>query len=197
MARLSAYRAKRHFDRTPEPRGKPACRAGAGRFVVQRHRARRLHFDFRLEINGVFKSWAVTKVPSLDPSVRRLAIEVEDHPLEYGVFEGVIPKGEYGAGAVQLWDRGDWRSQTGNRPGYDFGKGVLKFVLHGRKLKGGWALIRVGARSGDARKSWLLVKERDREAKRGSPDRLARFARSVKTGRTLAEIVRGRKRMRR
>jgi bifunctional non-homologous end joining protein LigD len=149
MTRLETYRRKRNFDQTPEPRGKILRRAGeALSFVVQRHDARRLHYDLRLELDGVYKSWAVTRTPSLDPAVKRLAIEVEDHPLDYGTFEGTIPKGEYGGGTVQLWDRGNWRPQS-NDPARDLQDGHLKFELDGERLKGGWALARMRAREGE------------------------------------------------
>jgi bifunctional non-homologous end joining protein LigD len=148
MTRLETYRRKRNFEQTPEPRGKILRRAGeALSFVVQRHDARRLHYDLRLELDGVYKSWAVTKVPSLDPAVKRLAIEVEDHPLDYGAFEGTIPKGDYGGGTIQLWDRGIWRPQSSD-PARDLLDGHLKFELDGERLKGGWALIRMRTRKG-------------------------------------------------
>jgi len=187
---LAAYRAKRHFGRTAERHGTLKNGQAGRRFVVQRHAARRLHFDLRLEIGGVYKSWAVTKVPSLDPAVRRLAVLVEDHPVAYGRFEGTIPKGEYGAGTVQLWDRGRWISRSGNAPEADLRKGRLSFVLRGERLTGGWALIRLAHRRAASHQNWLLVKERDRAARRGRPDALARYVRSVKSGRTLLEISR-------
>jgi bifunctional non-homologous end joining protein LigD len=159
---LDDYRRKRNFRRTPEPAGEAA--PGAGRsFCVQRHAARRLHYDFRLELDGVLKSWAVPKGPSLDPAEKRLAVHVEDHPLAYGSFEGTIPAGEYGAGEVILWDRGHWEPVGDPDEGYRRGK--LKFALHGDKLRGGWTLARMGGRSGEGGKNWLLLKERDVEAR--------------------------------
>src|SRR5262249_37741089 len=141
---LDDYRRKRDFRRTPEPAGEAA--AGEGRhFVVQRHAARRLHYDFRLELDGVLKSWAVPKGPTRDPAEKRLAVHVEDHPLEYGNFEGTIPSGEYGAGEVVLWDRGRWAPIGDPDEGYRRGK--LKFTLHGDKLRGGWTLARMGGRA--------------------------------------------------
>jgi bifunctional non-homologous end joining protein LigD len=192
MARLSAYNAKRDFGRTSEPRGRVG-KAKSHRFVIQRHDATRLHFDFRLELDGVYKSWAVTKVPSLDPATKRLAVEVEDHPLDYGTFEGTIPQGEYGGGTVQLWDKGTWKSQSDSSPARDLEKGQLKIELDGKRLKGGWALVRM---RDDARKpgrklrhNWLLIKERDDEARPGEPDTLLDEDTSVKSGRTLEEIA--------
>jgi bifunctional non-homologous end joining protein LigD len=191
MAKLSTYRAKRDFGRTGEPRGRVE-RADRHRFVVQRHDATRLHYDFRLELGGVYRSWAVTKTPSLDPAVRRLAVEVEDHPIEYGTFEGTIPKGQYGGGTVQLWDRGTWMAQDPD-PGRDLAEGHLKFVLEGERMKGKWALVRMRddpRRPGrKVRHNWLLIKEVDDEAQRGAKgDLLAKAVTSVKTGRTLDEI---------
>jgi bifunctional non-homologous end joining protein LigD len=193
LARLSAYHAKRHFDVPSEPRGRVGPTAvKARRFVIQRHAATRLHYDFRLELDGVYKSWAVTKVPSLDPSVKRLAVEVEDHPLEYGTFEGTIPQGQYGGGTVQLWDRGFWAPQS-EAPGKDMAAGHLKIVLAGERLKGGWALIRLRDRDQTGRRTsrhnWLLIKERDPEARDGDPDALLAADTSIKTGRTLEEIA--------
>src|SRR5271156_5989709 len=139
--KLAKYRAKRDFTRTAEPSGDEAAPAAARlRYVIQKHAASRLHYDLRLEVDGVFKSWAVTRGPSLDPADKRLAVEVEDHPLDYGDFEGTIPKGEYGGGTVQLWDRGFWAPDD---PGKGFKKGDLKFTLHGDKLRGGWVLVRM------------------------------------------------------
>ena len=197
MAGLQTYRAKRDFGVTAEPRGHVARRKAKGlRFVIQRHAATRLHFDLRLELDGVYKSWAVTKVPSLDPATKRLAVEVEDHPLEYGTFEGTIPKGQYGGGTVQLWDRGAWKPKSDN-PQRDLEKGMLKFELQGKRMHGGWALIRMRddphSRTRRVRHNWLLVKERDEEAHPGDPDVLASEGTSVTTGRTLDEIASSRK----
>src|SRR5829696_10290324 len=141
---LATYRAKRDFDQTAEPSGKAAVPAAPElRFVIQRHDATRLHYDFRLELDGTFKSWAVTKGPSLDPKVKRLAVEVEDHPLDYGDFEGTIPKGEYGGGTVQMWDRGFWAPQGPKSPEDAIKAGDFKFVLAGERLKGSWVLVRI------------------------------------------------------
>lgn len=191
MAGLSTYHAKRDFKVTAEPRGKLA-RGGKHRFVIQRHAATRLHYDLRLELNGVYKSWAVTKTPSLDPAVKRLAVEVEDHPIEYGTFEGTIPKGQYGGGTVQLWDRGTWSPQ-GDDPQGELAKGHLKFVMDGERMTGKWALIRMRddeKKPGrKLRHNWLLIKEVDDEARRGKAgDALTKDVTSVKTGRTLEEI---------
>ncbi|HJW41928.1 MAG TPA: DNA polymerase ligase N-terminal domain-containing protein [Rhizomicrobium sp.] len=193
MAGLSTYHAKRDFTLTREPRGKVARAKGKHRFVIQRHDATRLHYDLRLELGGVYKSWAVTKTPSLDPAVKRLAIEVEDHPLEYGTFEGTIPQGQYGGGTVQLWDRGTWSPQ-GDNPEHDLKAGHLKIVMDGERMKGKWALVRMRddeERTGrKLRHHWLLIKEIDDEAKRGSRgDALAKDVTSVKTGRTLEQIA--------
>ena len=178
---LESYARKRRFERTPEPAPRRR-RSKSGRlFVVQKHQARRLHYDFRLEVEGVLKSWAVPKGPSLDPSVRRLAVAVEDHPLDYASFEGVIPEGEYGAGTVIVWDRGTYRPQDDTDVAAALRKGVLTFELDGQKLKGGWSLVRVRDRN------WLLIKRRDRHASR--EDITAAAPRSVVTGRTLAQVA--------
>jgi bifunctional non-homologous end joining protein LigD len=184
--RLSQYRRKRDFTKTPEPRGGRRKRAAHElRYVIQKHDARRLHYDFRLELNGVLKSWAVPKGPSLDPRVKRLAVEVEDHPLDYGDFEGVIPAGEYGGGTVIVWDEGSWVPQ-GDDPAAALARGALKFDLHGERLKGGWALVRL--KRGDG-KNWLLVKEKDDEAQPGSDDEIvAENPTSVVSGRDLEEV---------
>src|SRR5215467_579319 len=157
---LAEYETKRNFAKTSEPRGRGKVRASKQlRFVVQKHDARRLHYDLRLELGGVFKSWAVTKRPSLDPHDKRLAIEVEDHPLEYGDFEGIIPEGQYGGGTVMIWDRGYWEADDPER-GYR--KGDLKFTLDGDKLHGSWVLVRMrNDRNGGKRINWLLIKHRD------------------------------------
>lgn len=184
---LGEYRSKRDFHSTPEPEGRVEGK-GAGLFVVQKHGARSLHYDFRLEFKGVLKSWAVPKGPSVDPEDKRLAVQVEDHPLQYAGFEGIIPKGEYGGGTVLIWDRGFWVPQ-GN-PANGFEKGHLKFILSGRKLKGRWALVRLKEPGIDeaAKKEWLLVKERDDEAATGR-DLLAEEPRSVVSGKTLEEMA--------
>ncbi len=152
---LSHYREIRDFSKTPEPSGKVAAKGQEGlRFVIQKHSARRLHYDFRLELGGVFKSWAVAKGPSLDPKEKRLAIHVEDHPIDYGDFEGIIPKGEYGGGTVMIWDRGVWRPEGDPVKGYE--KGHLAFELDGEKLKGRWHLIRTRGSPGQQKEQWLL-----------------------------------------
>lgn len=186
---LAEYKKKRRFDRTPEPAGKKAGRTAPGRmFVVQKHAARRLHYDFRLELDGVLKSWAVPKGPHLDPAVKSLAVHVEDHPLEYAAFEGVIPEGEYGGGTVMVWDRGEWDPE--GDPRRDYRKGRLNFTLHGEKLRGAWSLVRMGGRAGDDGKNWLLIKRSDDEVRRGRKDNLLEAEnRSVLTGRDLDEIA--------
>jgi bifunctional non-homologous end joining protein LigD len=190
---LSAYRAKRNFSKTLEPSGKdPQAPSDRLRFVVQKHAARRLHYDLRLEFDGVFKSWAVTRGPSLDPADKRLAVEVEDHPLDYGDFEGTIPHGEYGGGTVQLWDRGYWTPEGDRSPQQAFDKGDLKFTLDGTRLHGSWVLVRMRTdRSGGKRTNWLLIKHRDPAAHPGDADALLDADRSVASGRTLDEIAAG------
>lgn len=190
---LSAYRAKRDFSKTGEPSGRAkAAPAPALRFVVQKHAARQLHYDLRLEFDGVFKSWAVARGPSLDPADKRLAVEVEDHPLDYGDFEGTIPKGEYGGGTVQLWDRGYWIPEGGRSPREAFDSGDLKFTLEGTRLHGSWVLVRMrGDRYGGKRTNWLLIKHRDASAKPGDTDALLAKDRSVASGRTLQQIAEG------
>lgn len=195
MARLSLYNKKRDFSLTKEPAGKVG-RAKGNSFVIQRHAATRLHYDLRLELDGVYKSWAVTKVPSLDPSVKRLAVEVEDHPLDYGTFEGTIPGGQYGGGTVQLWDQGTWTPKLDEQsPQEDLRKGHLKVELDGERMHGGWALIRLrekdkfGRPSKRESRNWLLIKEKDDAAQYGEADALLAADISVKTGRTLDEIA--------
>jgi len=185
---LNEYKRKRDFKKTPEPAGGGSRSTPGRRFVVQKHAASRLHYDFRLEYDGTLKSWAVPKGPSLDPSVKVLAVQVEDHPLDYATFEGMIPQGEYGGGTVMVWDRGTWE------PEEDFAKGLkqgkLKFRLHGEKLHGSWALVRMGGKAGDDDKNWLLLKHRDAAAKTGAKaDILKREPRSVVSGREMDEIA--------
>jgi bifunctional non-homologous end joining protein LigD len=190
LRNLSTYRKKRDFDKTAEPSGDtPVKPSKQRRFVIQKHDATRLHYDFRLEFDGVFKSWAVTKGPSLDPRDKRLAVEVEDHPLDYGDFEGTIPKGQYGGGTVQLWDRGYWESDD---PEGGYNKGDLKFTLYGEKLRGSWVLVRMRHdRSGGKRTNWLLIKHRDEFAKEGQANNILDDDRSVASGRTMEEIASG------
>jgi bifunctional non-homologous end joining protein LigD len=187
---LKEYRAKRRFDVTAEPAGKeeaPAKRRRALSFVVQKHRATALHYDVRLEWKGVLLSWAVPKGPSLDPSVKRLAMEVEDHPFEYRTFEGIIPEGEYGGGTVMVWDSGTWTPES---PDVDAAlkKGDLKFTLHCKKLQGSWVLVRTRGRYQGGRNTWLLIKHRDKFA--STEDIAETQPRSVVSKRLLIEIAR-------
>jgi bifunctional non-homologous end joining protein LigD len=183
---LELYNQKRNFDVSPEPRGKKAKQAGNS-FVIQKHDATRLHYDFRLEMDGVLKSWAVTKGPSMVPGEKRLAVHVEDHPLDYGGFEGLIPEGNYGAGAVMLWDRGTWEPIGDLHKAYK--KGHLEFALKGEKLEGRWHLVRMGHREGEKRENWLLIKAEDEFARaEGDADVLDELPLSVKTGKSLDEI---------
>src|SRR3954467_6532860 len=190
LKKLSTYRKKRDFEKTDEPSGEvKVAPAKQRRFVIQKHDATRLHYDLRLEFDGVFKSWAVTKGPSLDPHDKRLAVEVEDHPLDYGDFEGTIPEGQYGGGTVQLWDRGYWESDDPER---GFKKGDLKFTLHGDKLHGSWVLVRMkGDRFGGKRTNWLLIKHRDEYAKEGEGESILEEDRSVASGRSMDQIAAG------
>lgn len=191
-AKLARYQQMRDFQQTSEPSGKTAKvqKADHPRFVIQKHAATRLHFDLRLEHGGVFKSWAVTRGPSLDPRDKRLAVEVEDHPLDYGDFEGTIPKGQYGGGTVQLWDRGYWAPE----PGFEavdkaLAKGELKFVMEGGRLHGSWVLVRL--RGEGKRHDWLLIKHRDAAAVDEEGGALAARDRSIASGRTMAQIAAG------
>ena len=190
LKKLSTYRKKRDFGRTAEPSGDvKVAPARQRRFVIQKHDATRLHYDLRLEFDGVFKSWAVTRGPSLDPHDKRLAVEVEDHPLDYGDFEGTIPDDQYGGGTVMLWDRGFWESDDPER---GFKKGDLKFTLHGDKLHGSWVLVRMkGDRYGGKRTNWLLIKHRDEFAKEGEANDILEEDRSVASGRAMAQIAQG------
>ncbi len=198
---LDEYRRKRDFSKTAEPEGRRrsvARRKPALAFVIQKHAATRLHFDLRLELDGVMKSWAVPKGPSLDPSEKRLAMQVEDHPIEYNTFEGIIPKGEYGGGSVMLWDRGTYTypEKTDDpvqrlRDGYQ--RGDFKFELHGKRLRGSWVLVRL--RRGDPEKpAWLLIKHRDEYARPGY-DIVAAEPTSVRSRRTMEQIAKGRSRV--
>src|SRR6202521_1928086 len=194
MAGLKTSRAKRKFGVTAEPRGKVARKQGAA-FVIQKHAARRLHYDLRLELDGVMKSWAVTRGPSLVPGDKRLAIHVEDHPIEYNTFEGTIPQGQYGGGTVMIWDRGHWHPVGDPHKGYR--KGHLIFELDGEKLKGRWHLVRMRKRSGEKQDPWLLIKADDDSARSArDPDILEEQPRSVVSGRSIEEIAEGRGRKR-
>ncbi|WP_079544926.1 DNA ligase D [Bradyrhizobium lablabi] len=190
LRNLSTYRKKRDFEKTAEPSGEAEVTPSKRRrFVIQAHAATRLHYDLRLEFDGVFKSWAVTRGPSLDPHDKRLAVEVEDHPLDYGDFEGTIPKDQYGGGTVQLWDRGYWEADD---PEKGFKKGDLKFTLHGEKLHGSWVLVRMrNDRDGGKRTNWLLIKHRDEFAKEGEANDILDADQSVASGRTMDQIASG------
>jgi bifunctional non-homologous end joining protein LigD len=186
---LTKYRQKRDFAHTPEPSGEAkASKDGKGAriYVVQKHRASQLHYDFRLELGGVLLSWAIPKGPSLDPSVKRLAMQVEDHPLEYAGFEGVIPEGEYGGGTVMVWDKGTWSPESEDAA-EALQKGDFKFILHGKKLRGSWVLVRTRGFGGRADKSWLLIKHRDRFA--SEKDITAEKPRSAVSNRLLEQIA--------
>jgi bifunctional non-homologous end joining protein LigD len=186
---LKEYTKKRHFNVSPEPSGEaaPAQKQETLIFVIQKHRATALHYDFRLEWNGVLLSWAVPKGPSLDSSVKRLAMQVEDHPVEYASFEGVIPEGEYGGGTVMVWDEGTWTPESPD-VNAALAKGDLKFSLHGKKLKGSWVLVRTHGWGGSSGKSWLLIKHRDQFT--STKDIAIEKPRSIVSNRLLAQIAR-------
>src|SRR5947208_9080798 len=190
---LEEYRRKRDFRKTPEPAGKLRSSKKAAAplsFVIQEHAARRLHYDFRLELDGGLKSWAVPKGPSLDPGEKRLAVQVSAHRLDDGGFEGIIPEGQYGGGTVLLWDRGNWVPKDPD-PAAAYAKGMLKFELRGEKLHGSWALVRMGGKAArERRENWLLIKERDEQAVPQSGDAVvADNLLSVATGRSLDAIA--------
>jgi bifunctional non-homologous end joining protein LigD len=192
--RLAQYRGKRDFSRTREPAGGKRKKSTRLAYVIQKHAASRLHYDLRLELDGVMKSWAVPKGPSMDPAVKRLAIHVEDHPIEYNRFEGTIPAGEYGGGTVMIWDFGTYTSvgedddpEATLRAGYR--RGDFKFVLRGRRLKGSWVLVRTKGRGDRSRQQqWLLIKHRDETADPGI-DPTEAYQTSARTGRTMDEIA--------
>ena len=190
---LEDYHAKRDFTKTQEPSGHQAHAAAGNRFVVQKHDATRLHFDFRIELDGVLKSWAVTKGPSDNPADKRLAVRVEDHPVDYGSFEGTIPQDEYGGGTVMLWDQGTWEPIGDPHEGLEGGD--LKMRLHGQRMRGEWVLVHMKGRdtkrkSGPARENWLLIKHKDDYA-RDAETLVPRFTKSVSTGRDMAGIAKG------
>jgi bifunctional non-homologous end joining protein LigD len=192
-AALKVYKTKRDFSKTAEPSGEQRVASSARlRFVVQKHAARQLHYDLRLEWEGVFKSWAVARGPSNDPADKRLAVEVEDHPLDYGDFEGTIPKGQYGGGTVMLWDRGYWAPEGAKSTQDAFKAGDLKFTLEGQKLHGSWVLVRMrGDKFGGKRTNWLLIKHRDDSSKEGGAEALLNEDQSVASGRTMQQITDG------
>jgi bifunctional non-homologous end joining protein LigD len=187
---LKTYKEKRNFKVTPEPAGAKLAKPGAAKrriYVIQKHRATSLHYDFRLELNGVLLSWAVPKGPSTDPDVKRLAMRVEDHPVEYANFEGVIPEGEYGGGTVMVWDNGEWEPESPD-PEDALRRGDFKFVLYGKKLRGSWVLVRTRGWGGSGDRSWLLIKHRDRFA--STTDITLDKPKSVLSNKLLADIAR-------
>jgi bifunctional non-homologous end joining protein LigD len=194
--KLGEYRRRRDFNRTREPVDGKRKKAARLAYVIQKHAASRLHYDLRLELDGVMKSWAVPKGPSLDPAVKRLAIHVEDHPIEYNQFEGTIPAGEYGGGTVMIWDHGTYSSagdkddaEAALRVGYR--RGDFKFVLRGKRLRGSWVLVRTKGRGdGSRQEQWLLIKHRD-EAADPDIDPTEAYQTSARTGRTMDEIAEG------
>jgi bifunctional non-homologous end joining protein LigD len=190
-SKLALYQQKRNFTKTAEPSGEAKITpAEYPRFVIQKHAATRLHYDLRLEVGGVFKSWAVTKGPSLDPKDKRLAVETEDHPLYYADFEGTIPKGEYGGGTVMLWDRGFWAADGDAEKA--LGKGELRFTLVGEKLQGSFVLVRLRRdRERGKRTNWLLIKRHDGYERAGDGEAVLRQNRSVASGRTMDQIAAG------
>jgi bifunctional non-homologous end joining protein LigD len=184
---LELYNKKRDFKRTPEPSGKKARSAKQLRFVVQMHHASRLHYDFRLEADGVLASWAVPKGPTLKPLDRRLAMHVEDHPMDYRTFEGNIPSGQYGAGSVIVWDEGTYELAEGDDPATEIANGKIKFIMHGHKLNGEFTLVKIKAREGEHGEPWLLLKDRDEHAdEKYDP---VDYPESVKTGKTLDDVA--------
>ena len=184
---LNEYKQKRNFEKTFEPEGKTQSSEESLRFVVQHHLASRDHYDLRLEWNGVLLSWAVPKGPSYNTKDKRLAVQVEDHPLEYRNFEGTIPKGEYGGGVVMIWDEGYWEPHMNVDEGLS--EGMLKFSLKGSRLRGRWALIRLKGKAGETQDNWLLLKEKDEYSK--DEEGMSEFTTSIRTGRTMAEIQGG------
>jgi bifunctional non-homologous end joining protein LigD len=189
---LAEYRAKRDFSKTAEPAGEVAKASPANRakFVIQKHDASRLHYDLRLEIDGVLKSWAVPKGPSWNPANKRLAVHVEDHPLEYGTFEGTIPEDEYGGGTVMLWDRGTFTLFEGEDALAEYESGVLKIEFHGERMKGKWALIQMHKKGEpEQEKNWLFIKEKDDAMRTEGKDITEQYVKSVKTDRTMKQIA--------
>jgi bifunctional non-homologous end joining protein LigD len=188
---LDEYRKKRNFRATPEPKGRARRSTGAPIFVVQKHQARQLHYDFRLAIDGVLVSWAVPKGPTMDPATKRFATMTEDHPLEYADFEGSIPEGEYGAGSMIVWDRGEYETADDVPPKEQLSRGELKVILHGEKLQGEFVLVHMGKRAAKPREKsrWLFIKKRDEFAKTGWSAESSKLSRSVLSGRTLKEIA--------
>lgn len=185
---LEKYRKKRNFKISPEPKGRAQFKRESSQlYVIQKHQASHLHYDFRLESNGVLLSWAIPKGPSLDPGVKRLAMRVEDHPVEYGGFEGVIPEGEYGGGTVMVWDRGTWTPEEDIPVDESLRKGSLKFKLDGKKLRGSWAFVRTKSYGGTKKSAWLLIKHRDAFASKN--DITLEKPRSVVSRRLLAQIA--------
>ena len=186
-SKLQEYNEKRDFERSLEPKGSIEESDEVLRFIIQYHLARRDHYDLRLEWRGVLLSWAVPKGPSYNTKDKRLAVHVEDHPLEYRNFEGTIPKGEYGGGVVMLWDEGFWEPYGNVEEGLESGE--LKFILNGRRLKGKWALIRLKGKDGDGKDNWLFLKEKDEYA--NIPTDISQFNTSIRTGRNMKEIESG------